>query len=338
MTDVEVLQYALGLKTSKACTKAEFLIVGLDQETYTENPKAIMEFSVPVLDTRDIAPGDGTPTILQRIKHNQFRIREMAQYKNDAPYLKGKYNKHDKFEFGRTEWTSKSDVKDLLTQLVCVPDEATGRFRSVILVGHALHSDLGPMKQEFGFSFSKIRCIDRMIDLQDLAQAELDFCQPSALEPIMAELDISSKHLHNSGNDATYQMICAIMIATMNSTPALVSALQNLQLDNDKSLADAQMVIESIKETAKAAGEHASPVHAKGSLLFCTRCGMDGHDNLTIRCDINHTERNRCKSRAHMTHMCPVGARGLAKAIKRNEERNAQKDRERAKISSRECR
>lgn len=177
MTDVEVVQYALGLKPTKACTKADFLIVGLDQETYTENPKAIMEFSVPVLDTRDIAPEDGSPTILQRIKHNHFRIREMAQYKNNAPYLKGKYNNHDKFEFGRTEWTSKSDVKDLLTQLVRVLDEATGRFRSVILVGHALDSDLSPMKQEFGFNFSKTRCIDRMIDLQDLAQAELHFCQ-----------------------------------------------------------------------------------------------------------------------------------------------------------------
>lgn len=45
-------------------------------------------------------------------------------------------------------------------------------------------------------------------------------------------------------------MIRAIRIAMMNSTPAHASALQNLQLDNDKSLADAQMIIESIKETA----------------------------------------------------------------------------------------
>jgi hypothetical protein len=58
-----------------------------------------MKFSVPVLDSRDVVGLQSGPhglNILSKIKFNHFRIREMGQWRNIAPFAKG-YDKHDMF-------------------------------------------------------------------------------------------------------------------------------------------------------------------------------------------------------------------------------------------------
>lgn len=207
---VDFLQYALGLAKTFTVSfdKVDFLIVGLDVEHYIHPPRTIMEISLPVLDIRNIAgrkPGVHGYNFLRAIKHNHLRIREMAQFRNNAPFADG-YAKHDAFEFGKSEFVARSDVKDILTNILRVRDHQVPSaitipaYRSVIIVGHAVKEDLDKVEKEFGFSFTDLGCIKHIIDLQLVAQRELRIPKPPSLRTIMTQLGFFSNNLHNAGN------------------------------------------------------------------------------------------------------------------------------------------
>lgn len=325
LSDLNLVQHALGLKIANAPDEifGDFLIVGLDLESFLHPPRTVMEFSVPVLDTRDLVgfePGPHGINFLRKINFNHFRIREMGQWRNIAPFLKG-YDKHDMFEFGKSEWITRGEGKEILTKIFRV--EEGDSIRKVILLGHAARDDINHLAYEFDFRVGELGCLERIIDLQNIAIVELNWHHPPRLSAVMHTLGFACENLHNSGNDAAYQIICMIKIAVDTyKQSAGVSRKNNTSVQ--EFVPSPQTVANVVKNAAVAAAANKSPM--LGTFFHCLRCGAHSHDNENRTCTLRHTQCTRCQSRRHEVVVCNVPDRFLLERIARNMWINREKD------------
>lgn len=326
LSNVELIQHALSFKVPNAPDEkfGDFLIIGLDLESFLHPPRTVMEFSVPVLDSRDVVglqPGPHGLNILSKIKFNHFRVREMGQWRNIAPFAQG-YDKHAMFEFGKSEWIARAEGKEVLTQIFRVEDGDS--IRKVILLGHAARDDTIHLAYDFNFRVGELGCLERIIDLQDVARTDLNWYHPPKLSAVMRTLGLTSDNLHNSGNDAAFQMICVIKIA-VDVYIHSADGVSKKNLNGFKEfLPSPQAVVNMVKHAAVTAAANNPPM--LGTFFYCLRCGGHDHDNANRQCTLHHIQCKRCQSRRHDVIVCNVPERFLSERIARNMWVNGEKD------------
>jgi hypothetical protein len=312
---LKLLQNALGLTLTAIPINA--IILGLDLESYFHENRDIMEFGIPVLDTRDIR---GKPwgrhglENFTKIRYHHFRIREMAQFENTASWSPSRHNKHGRFNFGRSEWISRTEARDVLEKLFKQPDDQTPEgsnvYRNIILIGHAMNGDLEKLRNEFGFCLRDLGVDFTQIDIQKEAKGlgwSPTKSQPS-LTDILDKVGITSPiDLHNSGNDAAYQLLAGLLMAQQTSDPP-VETLGSPTV---------QAIIEEVMDEAWKAGDESFPIH--GTFFHCLRCAGHEHDD---RKSCNPKKPEVCKRclghGSHVTATCNVSTKRLEAVKQQN--------------------
>jgi DNA polymerase III alpha subunit (gram-positive type) len=84
--------------------------------------------------------------------------------------------------------------------------------RELILVGHDTQQDVQYLAS-IGIDLHGMKCVACMLDSQAIHQAWRGRDQGRGLSTVLAELGISSRNLHNAGNDAVFTLRALIGVA-----------------------------------------------------------------------------------------------------------------------------
>ncbi|KAF9641233.1 hypothetical protein BFW01_g593 [Lasiodiplodia theobromae] len=161
--------------------------------------------------------------LVQRIltsRARHVRVKELCRFTNpQMPYYSDvcPTGCENCFQFGKTEFASLEETKQILRETILVPRESAeeqaeaegkekkqeaGRFRPVAVVVHDATNDIKALREELGLDLDKPE-FDHVfiVDTQKVAQRQGDK-RKIGLKALLAGSFISSDHAHNSGNDA----------------------------------------------------------------------------------------------------------------------------------------
>ncbi|KAI9790747.1 MAG: hypothetical protein M1816_004889 [Peltula sp. TS41687] len=199
------------------------VFICVDVEAYEKDNSLITEIGISTLDTLDLLslpPGDGGSAWMKKMRCRHFRVQEYADLRNHV-HVRGC---PDKFDFGKSEWISKKDAKDVLTGCFSPPfsgpadaeeqsaqDGAAAR-RRFVLVGHSVQDDLTYLSK-LGFDPRTVPGFLEVVDTGSLWRAFKREPVHRTLEITLYQLGLTGWHLHNAGNDAAYTLQAMIALA-----------------------------------------------------------------------------------------------------------------------------
>uniref|UniRef100_A0A8H7TPP9 Gfd2/YDR514C-like C-terminal domain-containing protein n=1 Tax=Bionectria ochroleuca TaxID=29856 RepID=A0A8H7TPP9_BIOOC len=190
----------------------DVVLVCFDVEAIERPPNPISEIGIAILDTRDIAktaPGPAGQEWWPLIKAHHLRVRELSALVN-RDYVQGC---PDAFNFGESTFPTKSETKEAILSILN-PYIEDGR--SIALVGHDIHQDIRYLFS-LGIDLANIGSIKQTIDSQALHQVLRELDCGRGLSAVLSDLGISSKNLHNAGNDAVFTLRASIGLAIENT-------------------------------------------------------------------------------------------------------------------------
>lgn len=209
----------------------EPVLISIDFEAWEKDHSYITEIGVAVLDTRDIAkipPGARAKNWIEKIRARHFRVKENLNMVNSV-HVAGH---PDKFKFGESEFLSKSDIREMLVQIIFSPDDEAApidndevdlvyeepRCRLFGIIGHSLEADLSFLQKGFNIGTrSSHWCLDTIDTQMMYAHLERYIVGNCSLEGVLQDLGIDYEYLHNAGNDAMYTMQAFIVMALNDS-------------------------------------------------------------------------------------------------------------------------
>ncbi|KAM5351321.1 hypothetical protein ACJ41O_004044 [Fusarium nematophilum] len=193
----------LGLKGDPEGQDVVFVCV--DVEAIERPPNPISEIGFAILDTRDIkgvAPGLGGRDWWPLIKCHHLRVWEYAGLRN-RQFVKGC---PDAFNFGESTFPRKAETGKAI---MAVLDPYLKDSRNIAIVGHDIKQDIKYLKT-LGVDLVVLTDLMDPVDTQDIHQAWRNSPNGRGLGSVLSDLKITSKNLHNAGNDA-YFTLCAML-------------------------------------------------------------------------------------------------------------------------------
>ncbi|CAG9972212.1 unnamed protein product [Clonostachys byssicola] len=190
----------------------DFVLFCFDVEAIERPPNPISEIGIAILDTRDIAktvPGPAGQEWWPLIKAHHLRVRELSALVN-RDYVQGC---PDAFNFGESTFPTKSETKEAILSILNPYIEGG---RSIALVGHDIHQDIRYLFS-LGIDLASIDSIKKTIDSQVLHQVLRELDCGRGLSAVLSDLGISSRNLHNAGNDAVFTLRASIGLAIENT-------------------------------------------------------------------------------------------------------------------------
>ncbi|KAF4470923.1 qde-2-interacting protein [Fusarium albosuccineum] len=193
----------LGLKGNPEGHDVVFICV--DVEAIERAPNPISEIGFAILDMRDIrgiAPGLIGCDWWPMIKCHHLRVWEYAGLRNNR-YVKGC---PDAFNFGTSTFPRKAKTGEAIMGVL---DPYLNDSRNIVIVGHDINQDIKYLGT-LGIDLLVLTNLVNPVDTKDIHQAWRDSTQGRGLSSVLSELGITSKNLHNAGNDA-YYTLCAML-------------------------------------------------------------------------------------------------------------------------------
>lgn len=271
----------------------DVIIISIDLEAYEFAQRKITEIGISSLDTRHlagIAPGDHGANWLPKIRSKHYLIEEHLKLVNKK-YVKGC---PDKFGFGKSETIRLSKAAQKIRACFGVPiklkqtdsvsleapSEKTTKYRNVVLVGHALHSDKQYMKA-LGVSSDPMNTVIDTLDTQRIASSKKN--PPRSLKKVLQALHIEPRYLHNAGNDAAYTLQACIVMHVLTkeqrlaftdlmSEPSAGEEIMNAKSRNK----EARKAAKQKRRAERVAAELVEDRVLAGSAAKRDDCGGDG--------------------------------------------------------------
>ncbi|KAJ4268712.1 hypothetical protein NW762_002780 [Fusarium torreyae] len=183
----------------------DVVFICVDVEAIERKPNPISEIGFAILDTRDIKGVD--PKSVGRgwwpmIKTYHLRVYEYAGLRNHQ-FVKGC---PDNFNFGESTFPPKDNIGEAIMAIL---DPYLLDERNIVIVGHDVKQDINYFGT-LGIDLRVLAELAEPIDTQEIHQAWCDSTQGRGLSVVLNDLGISSKNLHNAGNDAHYTL-CAML-------------------------------------------------------------------------------------------------------------------------------
>ncbi|KAK3375320.1 hypothetical protein B0H63DRAFT_482574 [Podospora didyma] len=189
------------------------MFIAVDLEAYEFNHNLVTEIGLAMLDTADItatAPGDEGKVWFPHIRARHLRIKENAWALNTT-HVQGCA---DHFEFGKSEFISKTEVVPALEKIIdnAVALDGSGEKRPVVLVFHESKEDVKYLRT-LGYDISGAKNVIDLADTREMHQYIQRELTSTKLQTILGSLNISCRYLHNAGNDAAYTLRAMIALA-----------------------------------------------------------------------------------------------------------------------------
>ncbi|GAB1203439.1 hypothetical protein APSETT445_002074 [Aspergillus pseudonomiae] len=186
------------------------VFISIDVESNEHYHKQITEVGISTLDTLDLvgmSPAEDGAHWRDRIKSRHLRVQEYAHHVNQH-FVAGCPGN---FDFGTSEWVSANDLGATVQDAFQVSSSSspTRAPRHLILVGHAINSDIQYLRQIGVRMERKPEGTAGFIGTVDTAEFfRIIRGEPTTrkLADILQEFNMTGWHLHNAGNDARYTM------------------------------------------------------------------------------------------------------------------------------------
>jgi hypothetical protein len=223
---LEQLQSILGLRLKSPLW--DVVLVSSDVEPKKDSPKnrlynEIAEIGVSMLDTRSFS----SHTLAGSLVTRHFVVGGHKRLVHTAR----------DFHFGASEHVDQGNVNEVILRLLHIPDELYGlpqrRYRSIVLVGHGLRSDLLILRKR-GIIFEQISTIVAKLDTTYLAKEVLGM--NFRLQGLLQTLNCPNKNLHNAGNDANFGLRALLLLAYYGLRPSASSPNAIRKLTSFKAL------------------------------------------------------------------------------------------------------
>ncbi|CUS11138.1 unnamed protein product [Tuber aestivum] len=207
------------------------VFVSIDVEAFEHNHNVITEVGIAILDTTKIPPPQenaaGRETILKAIqdsfglsnaplrrsdaiisiiKTHHFRVSEHRNMRNGQFVT----DAADLFMFGDSEFVSLEKLPKRIGECFRHYDNY-GEKRRVVLVGHDVKTDVDFL-MAVGYDVSNISGLE-VIDTTCMWKAVMSDHQSKGLGPMLYDLGVDFRHLHNAGNDAAYTLQALVKLA-----------------------------------------------------------------------------------------------------------------------------
>jgi hypothetical protein len=204
------------------------VLISIDIEAWERDQSYITEVGVAMLDTRKIAgipPGRNGENWVKKIRARHLRINENLKLVNSA-FVQGN---PDMFQFGKSEFLSKLEVREALFDILNTPDDEPDTdyddddvvLRNFAIIGHNVECDTSILKKQFNIWVWMSHWCMGVVDTQKM------WCSfhngpggNRGLGNILTELKIDHQFLHNAGNDAMYTLQAFIAIALLEGVSA----------------------------------------------------------------------------------------------------------------------
>ena len=195
----------------------EPVFVSIDVESNEHHHKQITEVGISILDTLDLvgmSPAEDGAHWRTKIQSRHLRVEEYAHHVNQH-FVAGCPGD---FDFGASEWVSANDLGSAVLDAfqVSSPSSSTRAPRRLVLVGHAISSDIQYLRQIGVRMERKPEGTAGFIGTVDTAEYFRIMRGESTtrkLADILQEFNMTGWHLHNAGNDARYTM--EVMVCMM---------------------------------------------------------------------------------------------------------------------------
>ncbi|KNG87707.1 hypothetical protein ANOM_003919 [Aspergillus nomiae NRRL 13137] len=188
----------------------EPVFISIDVESNEHYHKQITEVGISTLDTLDLvgmSPAEDGAHWRDKIKSRHLRVQEYAHHVNQH-FVAGCPGN---FDFGTSEWVSANHLGATVQDAFQVSSSSspTRAPRHLILVGHAINSDIQYLRQIGVRMERKPEGTAGFIGTVDTAEFfRIIRGEPTTrkLADILQEFNMTGWHLHNAGNDARYTM------------------------------------------------------------------------------------------------------------------------------------
>ncbi|PWW73556.1 hypothetical protein C7212DRAFT_332041 [Tuber magnatum] len=207
------------------------VFVSIDVEAFEHNHNIITEVGISILDTVGLPPPRGNPadreTVLRVIRDNfglasapprrsdaiidlitshHFRVSEHRNMRNGQFVT----DAADLFMFGDSEFVSLGQLPERIAECFRYYGNK-GEKRRIVLVGHDVKTDVDFL-MAVGYDVSNIADLE-VIDTTCMWKAVMGDHQSKGLGPMLYDLGVDFRHLHNAGNDATYTLQALVKMA-----------------------------------------------------------------------------------------------------------------------------
>ncbi|KAG0642519.1 hypothetical protein HOY80DRAFT_1007941 [Tuber brumale] len=214
-----------------AVKKAFPVFVSIDVEAFEYNHNIITEVGVSILDTAELPPIQGNATtretvlkaiqdsfglssaplrrsdaIIDLIKSHHFRVSENRNMRNGQFVT----DAADYFMFGDSEFVSLTQLPKRIAECFRHYDNH-GEKRGIVLVGHDVKTDVDFL-MAVGYDVGNIAGLE-VIDTTCMWKAVMCDHQSKGLGPMLHDLSVDFRHLHNAGNDAAYTLQALVKMA-----------------------------------------------------------------------------------------------------------------------------
>jgi len=193
------------------------VFVSIDVEAFEHNHNIITEVGISTLDTTELPPPqENAPTrenvlkaiqdsfdlvsppprrsdaIIDLIKSRHFRVSEHVNMRNGQFVT----DAADRFMFGDSEFVPLKQLPEKIGECFRHYDKY-GEKRRVVLVGHDVRTDVDFL-MAVGYDVGNIAGLE-VIDTTCLWKAVMNDHQSKGLGPMLYDLGVDSRHLHNAG-------------------------------------------------------------------------------------------------------------------------------------------
>ncbi|RPA99812.1 hypothetical protein L873DRAFT_1827914 [Choiromyces venosus 120613-1] len=206
------------------------VFVSIDVEAFEHNHNIITEVGISTLDTMELPPQENVVTretvlkaiqdgfdlasapprrsdaIINLIKSYHFRVSEHRNMRNGQFVT----DAADRFMFGDSEFVTLAKLPKRIGECFRYHDN-NGEKRRIVLVGHDVKTDVDFL-MAVGYDVSNITGLE-VIDTTCMWKAVMNDHQSKGLGPMLYDLGVDFRHLHNAGNDAAYTLQALVKLA-----------------------------------------------------------------------------------------------------------------------------
>jgi hypothetical protein len=207
---LEQLQSIFSLQNSR-----DAVIISFDLEPIKPGTPDISQMGISILDTRCLSLDVSKSTRSLLTRHVVIGGQKRGGQKR---FRRGGM----KFYFGTSEYLADEKVNEVILKQLYIPDDIKGQgYRSIILVGHGLRSDLAVLRKR-GIFVEEIPTITAKFDTSYIAIEVLGI--KSGLYNLLKILDCPHENMHTAGNDANYALRALLLLAYYGLRPLVSSS------------------------------------------------------------------------------------------------------------------
>ncbi|TPX12057.1 uncharacterized protein E0L32_007172 [Thyridium curvatum] len=200
------------------------IFISVDVELFEFNHSHITEVGISILDTLQtigVPPGQDYENWFDLIEAHHFRIKEYRHEVN-RKHVRGSDTTDDDAEtstiFRKSETIKLNDIRAKLKEIFAInrssqpmgSASSSLEDRPIVIVGHDIEMDISYLKTLGVFIDTDKYDI---ADTQTMHQNYRRRFQGAKLQDVLGDLQLTSRYLHNAGNDAVYTLRAMIALA-----------------------------------------------------------------------------------------------------------------------------